>query len=167
MNWQKHPDVEKICSNFWLNFQLLEPLFIIWHSRNQIIDAFVNNYYYKGHLVPQKLIHTYYQSAHIGDGGGKYLLASIKSYYTILILYLLLRKSITAFAWLVEKNILILRMSSMIIKSLIRQLKMHIFQILRVFHSWKHQQIVKLVNIFSTCVIERRMRFPRFKCVKH
>ena len=51
-------------------------------SRNQIIDAFVNNYYYKGHLVPQKLIHTYYQSAHIGDGGGKYLLASIKSYYT-------------------------------------------------------------------------------------
>ena len=29
-----------------------------------------------------KLIHTYYQSAHIGDGGGKYLLASIKSYYT-------------------------------------------------------------------------------------
>lgn len=51
-------------------------------SKNQIIDDFVDNYFYKGHLVSEKLIQTYYQSAHIGDGGGKYLLASIKSYYT-------------------------------------------------------------------------------------
>jgi hypothetical protein len=51
-------------------------------SKNRIIDAFVNNYYYKGHMVSEKTIQTYYQAAHIGDGGGKYLLASIKSYYT-------------------------------------------------------------------------------------
>ena len=37
---------------------------------------------YKGHMVSEKTIQTYYQAAHIGDGGGKYLLASIKSYYT-------------------------------------------------------------------------------------
>ena len=62
-------------SNNWKFNQEFEHIF-------STSGCFVNNYYYKGHLVPQKLIHTYYQSAHIGDGGGKYLLASIKSYYT-------------------------------------------------------------------------------------
>ena len=79
----KAPGRRKNMLKFLIELPIIGPfIYNMAVSRNQIIDAFVNNYYYKGHLVPQKLIHTYYQSAHIGDGGGKYLLASIKSYYT-------------------------------------------------------------------------------------
>lgn len=66
-------------------------------SKNRIIDAFVNNYYYKGHMVSEKTIQTYYQAAHIGDGGGKYLLASIKVTTPISMWYLQLKRSTTAF----------------------------------------------------------------------
>lgn len=50
--------------------------------KNQIIDTMVNDYFYKGHLVSSQIINAYYQAAHNGDGNGRYLLASIKSYYT-------------------------------------------------------------------------------------
>ena len=51
-------------------------------SKNHIIDKMVNEWFFKGHLVSPQLVDVYYQSAHIDDGKGKYLLASIKSNYT-------------------------------------------------------------------------------------
>lgn len=38
--------------------------------------------FYKSHIVPTKLVHAYYEGAHLEDCHGKYLLSSIRSYYT-------------------------------------------------------------------------------------
>lgn len=57
-------------------------IYNIAESKNEIIDHMVNEYFYKGHLVSPELINTYHQSAHLDDGKGRYLLASIKNYYT-------------------------------------------------------------------------------------
>lgn len=51
-------------------------------SKNQIIDDVCCKFYHRGHMAPTKLIDTYYHAAHMGGNRGKYLLASIKSYYT-------------------------------------------------------------------------------------
>lgn len=57
-------------------------IYNIAESKNQIIDTMTNDYFYKSHLVSPQIIDTYYQAAHNCDGNGKYLFASIKSYYT-------------------------------------------------------------------------------------
>lgn len=57
-------------------------IYNLTESKNHIIDTMTNDYFYKGHLVSPQLINAYYQGAHMEDGKGKYLLASIKSYYT-------------------------------------------------------------------------------------
>lgn len=38
--------------------------------------------FYKRHMVPTQLVHAYYEGAHLEDSHGKYLLSSIRSYYT-------------------------------------------------------------------------------------
>ncbi len=54
---------------------------LIFTTRN-IYKTFYNNYYYKKHMVPTKLINSYHEAAHIGHSNGKYLLSSIKANYT-------------------------------------------------------------------------------------
>ncbi len=57
-------------------------IYNILMSKNSILDMMIDNYYYKDHLISNKLLLTYYHSAHLGDGNGKYLLSSINSHYT-------------------------------------------------------------------------------------
>ena len=51
-------------------------------NRYHIRDNLSNIYFYKGHMVSQELVNSYYYSAHLCGGDGKFLFASIKSYYT-------------------------------------------------------------------------------------
>ncbi|MGN1156886.1 MAG: alpha/beta fold hydrolase [Agathobacter sp.] len=57
-------------------------IYNILMSKNGILDMMIDNYYYKDHLISNKLLMTYYHSAHMGDGNGKYLLSSMNSNYT-------------------------------------------------------------------------------------
>lgn len=54
---------------------------IYMHEKN-INHIFEEKYYYKKSLISTKLEDTYFESAHIGNGNGRYLLASKKSKYT-------------------------------------------------------------------------------------
>ena len=42
----------------------------------------IDDCYYKGHLVSNNTLNSYYHSAHLNNGQGKYLLASINGHYT-------------------------------------------------------------------------------------
>lgn len=51
-------------------------------SEKTIADSFSEEYYYKGHMVSSGIIDTYYESSHLDNSRGKYLLSSIKADYT-------------------------------------------------------------------------------------
>lgn len=51
-------------------------------TRGSILDKFVNRYYYKDYLISNNTLQTYYHSAHMDNGNGKYLFSSICSHYT-------------------------------------------------------------------------------------
>lgn len=57
-------------------------IYNILMSKNAILDTMIDKYYFKDHLISEKLLLNYYHSAHLGEGNGKYLLSSINSNYT-------------------------------------------------------------------------------------
>lgn len=57
-------------------------IYNILMSKNAILDNMIDKYYFKEHLISNKLLLNYYHSAHLADGNGKYLLSSINSNYT-------------------------------------------------------------------------------------
>lgn len=77
------PSKEKNALKFLIDMPVIGTLIynIVYASKN-ITKFFEEKYYYKGHLVPTKVLDTYYESAHLQNGKGKYLLSSIKSNYT-------------------------------------------------------------------------------------
>lgn len=79
----KSPGKRKNLLKFAIELPVLGTfIYNLAERKNQIIDMMVNDYFYKGHLVSTQIINAYYQAAHNGNGNGRYLLASIKSYYT-------------------------------------------------------------------------------------
>lgn len=52
------------------------------YSAKSIEKKFRMDYFYQESLISSKLMDTYYEAAHIGSSHGKYLLSSMKSYYT-------------------------------------------------------------------------------------
>lgn len=77
------PSKEKNALKFLIDMPVIGTLIynIVFTSKN-ISKFFEEKYYYKGHLVPTKVLDTYYEAAHLQNGKGKYLLSSIKSNYT-------------------------------------------------------------------------------------
>ena len=57
-------------------------IYNILMSKDGILDMMMKDYYYKDHMISNQLLLTYYHSAHLNDGNGKYLLSSINSHYT-------------------------------------------------------------------------------------
>ncbi|MFP3155614.1 alpha/beta hydrolase [Lachnospiraceae bacterium ZAX-1] len=57
-------------------------IYNIVYSNKNINRLFDQNYYYKYHMIPTKITEMYYESAHLNNSKGKYLLSSIKSNYT-------------------------------------------------------------------------------------
>ena len=56
-------------------------LYSIYNSENEIEYHFTEKYFYNPFLVSSKLHHTYYESAHWEQGGGRHLLASLHNNY--------------------------------------------------------------------------------------
>lgn len=83
MDLCKTPNKEKNALKFLIDMPIIGTLIynIVFNSKN-IDKMFQENYYYRDHMVPTKVLDTYYESAHLANGHGKYLLSSIKSNYT-------------------------------------------------------------------------------------
>lgn len=54
----------------------------VWMHEKHINETFEHKYYYKKSLVSSKFEDIYFESAHIGNGKGRYLLSSILGHYT-------------------------------------------------------------------------------------
>lgn len=79
----KTPDKEKNALKFLIDLPIIGTLiYNLVYSQKNIEKIFSQKYYYKNHMVPSKLINTYYESAHLNNSQGKYLLSSIKSNYS-------------------------------------------------------------------------------------
>lgn len=50
-------------------------------NQSNVEYSFTENYLYNPFRLKQKYVHVYHESAHLGDEGGKYLLASISGFY--------------------------------------------------------------------------------------
>lgn len=61
-------------------------------SEKTIANSFREEYYKKSHMVPSRIIDTYYEAAHMDNSRGKYLLSSIKADYTNINIVHALRK---------------------------------------------------------------------------
>lgn len=57
-------------------------IYNVWMHERHINEIFENKYYYKKSLVSSKFEDIYFESAHIGNGRGRYLLASKLAHYT-------------------------------------------------------------------------------------
>lgn len=67
-------------------------IYNILMSRNAILDMLIDEYYFKDYLISNETRLSYYQSAHLKDGNGKYLLSSMHSHYTTINIVPALRK---------------------------------------------------------------------------
>lgn len=83
MDLCKTPNKEKNALKFLIDMPIIGTLIynIVFNSKN-INNMFQENYYYRDHMVPTKVLDTYYESAHLANAHGKYLLSSIKANYT-------------------------------------------------------------------------------------
>lgn len=77
------PSKEKNALKFLIDMPVIGTLIynIVFTEKN-IVKVFYDKYYYKSHLVPTKVLDTYYEAAHLQNAHGKYLLSSIKANYT-------------------------------------------------------------------------------------
>lgn len=50
-------------------------------SRDNLEYLFMEKYFYNPFLVSKKMLHVYYEAAHLGESGGKYLLSSLHGFY--------------------------------------------------------------------------------------
>lgn len=79
----KTPNKRKNALKFFIDSPILGTMiFNLTYTNRSIDKTFYNNYYYKKHLVPTRLINAYHEAAHMGHSKGKYLLSSILASYT-------------------------------------------------------------------------------------
>ncbi|OKZ64812.1 MAG: alpha/beta hydrolase [Clostridium sp. 42_12] len=77
------PNKEKNALKFLIDLPVIGTLiYNIAFCGKNIKNLFEEKYYYKGHMVSTKTLDTYYESAHLQNSRGKYLLSSIKANYT-------------------------------------------------------------------------------------
>lgn len=77
------PNKQKNALKFLIELPVIGTLIynIVFNEKN-ILKLFQDKYYYRKHMVPTKVLDTYYEAAHLHNSNGKYLLSSIKSSYT-------------------------------------------------------------------------------------
>lgn len=56
-------------------------IYYLMNAENQIEYNFSEKYFYNPFHLNTKIIHTYYESAHVGQGGGRHLMASLHGNY--------------------------------------------------------------------------------------
>ncbi len=77
------PNKQKNALKFLLDMPIIGTLIynIVFNEKN-IARTFQDKYFLRNHMVPTKVLDTYYEAAHLCNSNGKYLLSSIKSSYT-------------------------------------------------------------------------------------
>lgn len=79
----KTPNKRKNALKFFIDIPIFGTMiYNIVFTERTIKNVFHNDYYYKNHLVPTRILDAYYEAAHSDKSHGKYILSSIKSYYT-------------------------------------------------------------------------------------
>lgn len=79
----KIPSKRKNALKFLVDLPIIGTMiYNILYSRKGVEASFYTEYYFKNHLVPDSVLDTYYESAHLDNSKGKYLLSSIKAHYT-------------------------------------------------------------------------------------
>lgn len=78
----KTPNKRKNTLKFLLDLPVFGTMvYNLAFSQRSIRQTF-QKYFYKEHMVPSRIIDTYYEAAHMENSRGKYLLSSIKANYT-------------------------------------------------------------------------------------
>lgn len=79
----KTPNKRKNALKFFIDLPIIGTLvYNLVFTEKNIQRLFNKEYYYKDYLVPTKVLDSYYESSHLGNSHGKYLLSSIKANYT-------------------------------------------------------------------------------------
>lgn len=79
----KSPTKHNIIIKAMIEFPIIGTLiYNILMSKNALLRIMMDEYYYKEYLVSNQMLNSYHHSAHMQNGQGKYLLASINSHYT-------------------------------------------------------------------------------------
>ncbi len=79
----KTPSKRKNALKFFIDSPIFGTMiYNLAFTKRSIEKTFYNDYYYESHFVPTRVLDSYYEAAHAGNGNGKYLLSSIKSHYT-------------------------------------------------------------------------------------
>ena len=87
------PDKKKNTMKFLIDLPIIGTMiYNICYSKNKINEMIMEKYH-KNHMVSAKTIDTYYESAHLGNSNGKYLLSSINSCYTCINIVHALKKA--------------------------------------------------------------------------
>lgn len=79
----KIPSKQKNILKYLIDFPIIGTLiYNILFSQKSVESILSREYFHQQNLIPSKLVDTYYESAHIGNSRGKYLLSSMESHYT-------------------------------------------------------------------------------------
>ena len=79
----KTPNKRKNALKFLIDTPILGTMiYNLLFAEKNIKNTFYNDYYFKSHMVSTKILDSYYEAAHMDNSHGKYLLSSIKAYYT-------------------------------------------------------------------------------------
>ena len=82
-NLSKLPSKKHKIINYLIEIPVIGNLiYNVSMSKRLIKNKFETDYYYKDYLISDSTLQTYYHSAHLENGNGKYLFASICSHYT-------------------------------------------------------------------------------------
>lgn len=89
----KTPNKRKNTLKYLIDFPIIGTLiYNIDYSKKNIENKFIKDYYCNNHTVSTTTIDYYYESAHLHESRGKYLLSSIKANYTNINIIHALRK---------------------------------------------------------------------------
>lgn len=79
----KTPNKKKNALKYLIDSPILgTSIYNLEYSKQNIEFTFCNDYFYNNKAISTTAIDYYYESAHLGESNGKYLLSSIKSNYT-------------------------------------------------------------------------------------
>lgn len=81
-NLQNTPSRRSKIIKFIMDFPIIgTAVYNIYMRRENLEYFFTENYFYNPFLVTKKMLDVYYESAHLNESGGKYLLSSLHGFY--------------------------------------------------------------------------------------
>lgn len=99
------PNKRKNALKFFIDLPIIGTLvYNLVYLKKNVEKLFYKDYFYKDYMVPTKVLDSYYESSHLGNSHGKYLLSSIKANYTNINIIHALRKINNSIYLIVSKE---------------------------------------------------------------